>query len=196
MKSRTILVGVLLVGSGGVVAATTGDDPRITPIARGTARPVARTQAPGDLCAGGLDAVAQIEIVPDRVVEQGGRQRVEYHSEIAIERGDSVGVAWTADVIDDRGAQVVAQLDAGTFAGRGGNIALTGPLVANLADGFYTIRVRAAITATDEPDTVLEADQHVEVAAGRWNELADDEWLERSRASQAFSAAEILTRGL
>jgi hypothetical protein len=191
-----MLIGVLLAGSGGVVAATTGDDPRITPIARGPARTAARPHGPGELCAGGLDAIARIEIVPDRVVEQGGRQRVEYHSEIAIDRGEGVGVAWTADVIDDRGAQVVAQLDAGTFAGRGGNLALTGPLVANLADGFYTIRVRAALTATDEPDTVLEAAQHVEVAAGRWNELADDEWFARSRASQAFSAAEILTRGL
>jgi hypothetical protein len=196
MKSRWLLAGLVLAGSGGVGAAMT--ELGATPIAieRAMSRaPVARAQEPGELCSGGMDGLARIEIVPDAVVEQGGRERVEYHSEIIIERGDTVGVAWQADVVDDRGAQVIAQLDAGSFTGRAGNTALTRPLVANLADGFYAMRIRVAVTA-DEEATVLEAVQHVEIDRGRWIELTDEEWFVRSRATEAFTAAELTTRGL
>lgn len=191
MTSRAILIGITLAGSGGVVAAT-GARATVIPIAR--PRPAPATHAPGDVCAGGQDAPARVAIVPDTFVSEGGRERVEYHSEIAIARGDHVGVAWTADVVDDRGVRVGAPLDVGSFAGRGGNVALTGPLVARLADGFYTIRVRAAITSVDDADTVISAAQRVEVTGGHWLELGEDEWFERSRASEAFSAAEIVTR--
>lgn len=68
------------------------------------------------------------------------------------------------------------------------------PLSAPLGDGFYSLRVRAAVTADGEPADVVEAVQHVEVAGGRWIELDDQEWFERAQANQAFTAAELASR--
>jgi len=195
IRSRWIGAGLVLAAAGGLVAATTPAT-GATAIARDPARSSgARTALPDALCNGGLEGVARIALVPDVLVSEGGRERVEYHGEVAIDRGTSVGVAWQADVVDDRGVRI-AQLDTGSFAGRAGNTALSRPLVANLADGFYALRVRAAIDAADEAATVIEAVQHVEIDQGRWIELTDAEWATRSRATEAVTLAELTARGL
>jgi hypothetical protein len=191
------MAGFLVAGSSGAAAALGAMGPMRIAIERDrAAAAVAHRHEPGVLCAGGLDELAQIEIVPDAFVEEGGRERVEYHSEITVQRGDGVGLAWNADVVDDRGATVVARLDAGAVGGRAGQVAFTGPLIARLADGFYALRVRVAVTAADEPATVIEAVQRVAVESGRWIELTDEQWFERSRANEAFTEAELVTRGL
>jgi hypothetical protein len=196
---RLAIVGLTLVSAGGSalalarsLATAGGSRTAIQRPHRVAESP--RTPRPGDLCNGGLDPLATIEIVPDVLINQAGREHVQYHSEIALRRGQKMGVAWSADLIDDRGNVVIAKLDAGTFAGQAGHVAFTRPLSTPLDDGFYSLRVRAAVTAEGEPADVVEAVQHVEVMGGRWTELDDQEWFERSRATQAFTAAELATR--
>lgn len=137
----------------------------------------------------GADRVGHVEIVPDAVVSRRGRERIEYHSEIALHRGKNVGVAWNADVIDDRG-RIVATLDAGSARKGQGEVAFTKALAADLPDGFYGVRVRAAVAPSDEPADVFEAIQHVEVKGGRWAELSPSEWSKRSRANEVFQVAD------
>jgi hypothetical protein len=200
-RSRLALAGLLLVGTSGSAAVL---DEALTPpretrvaIQRPPQVPQApRTRQPGELCNGGLDPLATIEIVPDVAVNIAGREHVEYHSEISLQRGQKVGVAWSADVVDDRGNVVVAKLDTGTFKGHAGHVAFTNALKTPLNDGFYALRVRAAVTDADEGADIVEAVQHVEVAGGRWAELSDREWFERSQANQVFTTAELATRGL
>jgi hypothetical protein len=195
------ITGVLLVGIGGsaAVLAESLDPPRETRVAiqRPPRAPqVPRTRQPGELCNGGLDPLATIAIIPDVAVTIAGREHVAYHSEISLERGKKVGVAWSADVIDDRGNVIVAKLDTGTFKGQAGHVAFTNALETPLHDGFYALRVRAAVTDAVEGSDIVEAVQHIEVAGGRWTELSDREWSERSQANQAFTAAELAARGL
>jgi hypothetical protein len=54
---------------------------------------VPQDTAPGDFCNGGLDPLATIEIVPDVLINQAGREHVQYHSEIALRRGQKMGEA-------------------------------------------------------------------------------------------------------
>ena len=200
-RSKLTIAGILLACAGGSAAVLAGPlaTPRQTRIAiqrPARAPAAARVRQAGDLCNGGLDPLATIEIIPDVMVNIAGREHVEYHSEISLRRGQKVGVAWTADLIDDRGNTVVSKLDAGTFKGQAGHVAFTNPLKTPLGDGFYALRVRAAVAAGDEGADVVEAVQHIEVAGGRWTELTDREWSERSQANQAFTAAELAARGL
>jgi hypothetical protein len=201
LRSRLAIAGLLLASTGGGAAGLAGTfaPPRETRIA--IQRPPRAPQAqkirqPGELCNGGLDPLATIELVPDVAVTIAGREHVEYHSEISLGRGQKVGVAWSADMIDDRGNVVVSKLDVGTFKGRAGQVAFTNALRAPLDDGFYALRVRAAVTDAVEGSDMVEAVQHIEVAGGRWAELSDREWLERSKARQAFTALELAARGL
>jgi hypothetical protein len=195
---RLAIVGLTLVSAGGGAAALArslaAPGESRTAIQRSHRAPESpRTPRAGDLCNGGLDPLATIDIVPDVLINQAGREHVQYHSEITLRRGQKMGVAWRADLIDDRGNIVIAKLDAGTFAGHAGHVAFTHPLGTPLDDGFYSLRVRAAVTADGEPSDVVEAVQHIEVRGGRWTELDDREWFERSQASQAFTAAELTT---
>jgi len=170
--------------------------PTRVPIAREHRQERKTDHRPGELCAGGMDALAHIELVPDAVVKQAGREQVEYHSEIVVHRGKNVGVAWKADVIDDRGGVVVPSLDVGAFKGKGGDVAMSRALRADLQDGFYALRVRAGVTADGEVPDVVQSVQHIQVKDGRWTELSDSEWGSRSREAQAFSEAELAAGGV
>ena len=139
-------------------------------------------------CSGGSEDPAELTLVPDAVLTDAGRETVEYHGEIAVNRGHSVGVAWEADVVDDRADKVYDKLAVGSAKGAKGESKTTGAILAKLADGFYILRVRAAISPDDEPSTVLEATQHINVENGKWREMTDVEWRKRSNASLAFLA--------
>lgn len=195
---RLAIVGLTLASAGGGAVAVARsiavpDDSRTAIQRSQRAAEPPRTPREGDLCNGGLDRLATIEIIPDVLINQAGREHVQYHSEITLQRGQKMGVAWNADLIDDRGNVVIAKLDAGASAGPAGHVAFTRPLGTPLGDGFYSLRVRAAVTADGEPSDVVEAVQHVEVRGGRWTELDDAEWFARSRASQAFTTADLTT---
>jgi len=200
-RSRLAVVGVLLVSIGGGAGAlakslASPGETRIAVQRLHKAPQAPRVRQKGDLCNGGLDPLATIEIIPDVLVTKAGREHVEYHSEISLLRGQKVGVAWDVDMIDDVGNVVVAKLDTGTFKGQAGHVAFTNALKTTLNDGFYSLRVRAAVAADGEPSDIVESLQHIEVQGGRWAELSDQEWFERSRANQAFTAAELAARGL
>jgi hypothetical protein len=198
-ERRVALLAVVVAGAGWTAIASAGllAGPTRVPIAREHRHESRKVEhRPGELCAGGEASLARIEVVPEAVVRQAGRERVEYHSEIALHRGKKVGVAWKADVINDRGVVVVPNVDVGAFKGKSGDVAVSKTLRADLNDGFYSLRVRAAVTAEGEVPDVLESAQHLEVKGGRWTELTDSEWTERSNEAQAFSAAELSARGM
>jgi hypothetical protein len=193
---RISVFGLLLVGAAGTAAALNAPGETRIAIERRVRAPGAPApRHSGELCGGGMSSLASIEIIPDAIVRNAGREHAEYHAEIAVQRGTKVGIAWNVDLIDDRGNPVVAKLDAGSAKASAGNVALTSPMTLQLGDGYYSLRVRAAVTADDEPSDVVEAFQHIEVKGGQWAELDDHEWFERSRARQAFSAAELAARG-
>jgi hypothetical protein len=164
-------------------------------------RPPAKTTPPpkpndGLTCQGGPERLADIELIPDAVISKGGRERIEYHAEIVGRRGLTLGIAWDADIVDDRGRVVVAGLDTGQATKRAGDTALTRALSSDLPDGFFAVRVRAAIAAAGEPSTVIEAAQHVEVRGGKWAELTQAEWQGRSSAREGFTEAQVKAMGL
>jgi hypothetical protein len=135
----------------------------------------------------GLEWPAQIELIPDAlIISPEGRESVEYHAELTVARGKSVGIAWDGEVLDDRGNVVLSGLAKGQERGSEGSVHVTAPILVDLADGFYALRVRAAIVPDDEPSTIMESIQYVELAQGKWIELTMYEWYERSRAGIAF----------
>lgn len=140
-------------------------------------------------CRGGIDYPAHVELVPDAVVTEAGRETVEYHAEVNIRRGKSVGLAWEAEVIDDRGQRVAFQLAKGAARGKAGDTTSTGAILArNLPDGYYMLRARVAVSPDDAPATVLEAVQYVHVSGGKWREMDDIQWRANSSAQLAFRA--------
>lgn len=161
------------------------------PIERPKAEPVVSTgNGAGMLCAGGMEQPADLDLIPDAVVTSAtGRESVEYHAELAVKSGRSVGVAWDADVVDDRGNVVQSHLTTGQAKSTAGASIATGAIKADLADGFYSVRVRAAVAPDDGPSTILERVQYVRVLGGKWNELTDIEWRKNSRVSIAFPVA-------
>jgi hypothetical protein len=162
-------------------------------------RPVAKSAAldPTVICQGEPERLAEITLIPDAVIRQNGRERIEYHGEVVANTTKRLGVAWHADVIDDRGQLVALDVDKGEGRGQGaGDMLVTRALSANLPDGFYALRLRAAVAAEGEPSDVLTAVQHLEVRNGTWSEIEQSDWLARSRASQAFSEAEVKKMGL
>lgn len=181
----------------GALAYARGEQVTRVTVARPPAAPQAapREYKPGS-CLGGAEPIAKIHLLPDAVVTQSGRQWVEYHGEVRIHRGTNVGVAWDADVLNDRGQIVMSKLISGSARSNAGETVSTKAIVAQLNDGFYAVRVRAAITSATDPSDVIESVQHVQVSKGQWKELTDIQWRERSRATIAFSEAEIAGRGL
>lgn len=184
---------------GGMAAARVTDTCRRIPIertARAAGAVVARAPQPGDSCAGGGRRAADVEIVPDAVLLEGGRERIEYHGEVAVHRGQNVGVAWEATVVDDRGRVMGQSLDRGAARRQRGEVAFTKALLATLPDGYYALRVRAAVSPPDEPVDIVESVRYLEVKGARWGELTDLEWFARSRANQVFTEAELKGRSL
>lgn len=145
----------------------------------------------GQLCKGGLVQTATLALVPDVLVREGLRERVEYHAEIKANRGKNLGVAWEVNIIDDRGRLVAAKLSSGSARVKVGDTTVTGSIRANLADGFYSLQARAAVSADDEPSSILETDQYLLVSNGKWSELTDLEWRRMSRASLLFTENEL-----
>lgn len=140
---------------------------------------------------GGFDYPASIALLPDLVVTKNGRQTIHYHAEVATKRGESVGLAWEADVVDDRGALVHPNVTSGTSRQKAGDFVATNDIAPELGDGYYAIRARVAVAPEGEPSTVLEAQQYVQVKNGIWKELTDSQWRSLSRASLAFSRGDI-----
>jgi len=141
-------------------------------------------------CSGG-DRRANIELVADNLVKTGSREQVNYHAELMLHRGDNVGVAWTAQIVDDRGRVIQANLALGATKLRRGLTTKTDNIAKQLEDGFYTLQVKAITSTGDEPDELVEAHQHVHVANGKWIELDDIEWRKQSQQAVAFSEADI-----
>jgi len=143
-------------------------------------------------CQGGVDYPAGVELVPDAVITVGGRESVEYHAEVNVRQGKAVGLAWDADVVDDRGRTVASKLSTGTAKAKAGDTNATGAIVArNLPDGYYMLRARVAVSADDAPATVMEAVQYVNVSGGKWREMDDVQWRANSNASLAFAATTL-----
>lgn len=170
-----------------VVAAAAPRERRL-PVERATPR--AAVVSKNLTCAGGPEALAQIELIPDAVIKTGSRERIEYHGEISSKQGKAVGVAWSADVVDDRGQVVRSGVEKGQGRGKGpdGSI-VTRAISADLPDGFFFLRLQAAVAADGEPSDVLQAVQFLEVRDGLWIELDEADWRSRSRATLAFVEA-------
>jgi hypothetical protein len=183
------LVAALVVTCGMLVLSS-GRSSRVAIERDVKSRPAQTAESRADLtCRGGIDYPADVELVPDAVVTEAGREAVEYHAEVNIHQGMSVGLAWEAEVIDDRGQKVASQLAKGAASGKAGGTAATGPILArNLPDGYYMLRARVAVSPDDAPATVLEAVQYVQVAGGKWREMDDIQWRANSSARLAFRA--------
>lgn len=146
-------------------------------------------------CPGGTEAPAKVRLVPDAVITTAGRESVEYHAEIDVHRGKAVGLAWEAEVIDDRGRKISSKLTSGTARAKAGDTNATGSILAQqLRDGFYMLRVRVAVSPDDAPATVMEAVQYVNVSGGKWREMDDIQWRADSNARLAFRATTPPTR--
>lgn len=146
----------------------------------------APAEAEPSTCNGGVEYPADVRLVPDAVVTNGGRESVEYHAEIDLHKGGAVGLAWEADVVDDRGQKVASKLAAGTGRGKAGDKTATGAIRAQLPDGYYMLRVRVAVSPDDAPATMMQAIQYVNVTNGKWRELDDVQWRADSNARLAL----------
>lgn len=191
-QRRPYVVSVVaaFVLTSGVMFLQPGRSSRVA-IARDVkSRPTQTADNPADLtCRGGIDYPAFVELVPDAVITEAGREAIEYHAEVSIRRGKSVGLAWEAEVIDDRGQKVASQLAKGAATGKAGDTASTGAILArSLPDGYYMLRARVAISPDDAPATVMEAIQYVHVTGGKWREMDDIQWRANSSAQLAFRA--------
>lgn len=157
-----------------------------TPIARELKAPhVNDDDDPNNLCHGGTESLANVELIPDAVVASGSggsaSERVEYHAEIAIRRGRTVGVAWSGEVLDDMGRVVQGNIVSGSARATGGDIALTDAIRTDLPNGFYVMQVRAvALDAGREMDMGV-GKQHLLIEDGRWYEMSPEDWRDQSR---------------
>jgi len=192
MWKRWAPLGIGVV-TGGIIVCGVAIEPvqpgRVAIAREITGAPVGAPAGAGALtCSGGMDYPATVRLVPDAVVTTGGRESVEYHAEIDLHKGGKVGLAWEADVVDDNGQKVASKLAAGTGRGKAGDTAATGAISAQLADGYYMVRVRVAVSPDDAPATVMQAIQYVNVSNGKWREMDDVQWRADSNAHLAFRA--------
>lgn len=157
-----------------------------TPIAREPKAPsVTSDDHPNNLCHGGTLPLTEVSLVPDAVVVSGSgstaTERIEYHAEIAIRRGQTVGVAWSGEIIDDLGRVVQGDIIRGSTRASGGDVAITDAIRTDLPDGYYVMQVRAvALQAGREIDMGV-GQQHLLIDGGRWYEMSRDDWRDRSR---------------
>jgi hypothetical protein len=184
--SRSIKAGALtlLILSGGAFAATSGASVTRTPIVSS----VTTTHTKPSLCAGS-DPDLAVELVPDAVVKEGKKERIEYHAEFTSHLEKPGALAWTATIVDDLGTSIIT-LGTGQHP-----IALKGALASatlapKLADGDYLLRVRAAV-ATNDPSVAAtaEAMQPFSIKNGVMSELSVDEWHLNTRMNQAIPIA-------
>lgn len=130
--------------------------------------------------------MARAALFPDAVViSQHGRERIEYHAELEMARGSNVGVAWEAEIVDDRGQIVHSGLASGSRRASKGDTLVSKAILADLPDGYFELRFRAAITGDSESD-LIETVQHIRVEDGKWQEIPTDDWYRFSRVTLAF----------
>ena len=156
-----------------------------TPIAREPKAPrVTSDDDPNNLCHGGMESLANVALIPDAVVQGSGgsgNESVEYHAEIGIRRGQTVGVAWSGEVINDQGRVVQSDIVSGSARASSGDVAVTDAILTDLPDGYYVLQVRAvALQAGLEMDMAV-GKQHLLIDRGRWYEVSPDEWRDQSR---------------
>jgi hypothetical protein len=100
IRSRSLSLGMvgMLFAAGGVAALAATDLPKRTEVvSEKAAQTAAMPAGPSDLsCAGGEANVATIQLVPDAVVREGGRERIEYRAQIKVNE--------EADIWDEEGA--------------------------------------------------------------------------------------------
>lgn len=82
---------------------------------------------------------------------------------------------------------MVAEVGKGVAKKGGGDVEVTQGLQSRVPDGFYQLRVRAAVAAAGEALDIAQAARYIEVRSGRWTELDDNEWFTRSDASLALN---------
>jgi hypothetical protein len=139
-------------------------------------------------CAGSDDNLGRVDIVPDSVLSGAGgsASRIQYHAEIKVAKA-SAGIAWTVDVVDDRGRVVQTNLTSGSTSGSAGQITETQGFSPTLADGYYALNVRAAMVTHDQAADIVESRQFIRVQNGAWTELDETEWRYYSRAIYAYN---------
>jgi hypothetical protein len=136
-------------------------------------------------CSGSDDRLGRVELVPDAVRSTSTSARIEYHAEIEVKQGTNVGIAWTGEIVDDRGRLVQERLAEGTASGSAGQRAETVSFSPTLPDGFFALRVHAAVVTQDQRTDILDGRQYVRVRNGVWTELNDRDWRALSLATVA-----------
>jgi hypothetical protein len=169
---------------GGIVSAFGGASRQ--PITR-SPKPVF-SQATDLSCRGGEGLRLGVELLPDAVNSKGAKEMLEYHAVLSSTLGEDASVAWTALVADDDG-NVVATLQTGESKVGPRSEVSTPPLVLDLKDGHYALRVRALIH-TETFEQPAEGVQYLVVGGEKMREVSYDEWRNASAASLAVLGPE------
>lgn len=124
----------------------------------------------------GAEGFLSTEIVPDAVISNGGRERLEYHAEFSSKVGSDAAIAWTIYLTNDSGHDL-AKLDASQARVGARGTATTKTLApGELPDGAYSVRVDVSLAASDGNQTSLETFQPFIVVNGKVSEISIDEW--------------------
>jgi hypothetical protein len=128
---------------------------------------------------GGASPRFTAELVPDAVLVSAGREAIEYHAELASLLEEDGATAWTATVVDDVG-NVVSTVGSGQDALKARATLVTPGLVASLADGYYSLRIHAALSAHGTEE-VAQTIQYLSVSHGKVREMSFSDWHNASR---------------
>jgi hypothetical protein len=126
----------------------------------------------------------EAELVPDAVIVNGAKEAIRYHAQLKSNAGKDGTIAWTVLAVDDVG-RLVATLDKGSDLLPSRGQYGTRGVLASLPDGYYTLRIRAALH-TKDGDDAAEAVQWLGVASGKVREMTLEDWYRQSRAGQAL----------
>jgi len=127
-------------------------------------------------CKGGEDSPVHVDLFPDAVVNEKGKQRIEYHAEIDVKAKKGVAAAWRAEVRNDRDQVVRSDLARGNGKGKHADVLQSSAIGADLPDGYYELRFTAAVAGDDSASTFATASQFLHVSAGAWREIDEAEW--------------------
>jgi hypothetical protein len=160
----------------------------------GMVRVVVVADAPGDGFAV-PDAIREAdrpmleaELVPDAVRVTGATETIEYHAEVASRLPEGAAFAWSASIVDDRGT-LITNVGSGEGPIGSAETKSTGPLLANLQDGFYALRIMVAAHSLNWED-VAEGVQYLRVKNQKMREMTPTDWYQASRASLAVKMRE------
>jgi len=184
VASAALGLAVVLIGGS---ALGVGKQQR-TPIASAGPRPAQK--ATHELtCKGGEDSPVRVELFPDAVVNQKGKQRIEYHAEIDVKARKGVAAAWRAEVRNDRDQVVQSDLAKGSGKGKRTDVLQSATIAADLPDGYYELRFTAAVAGDDSASTFATASQFLQVSGGAWREIDEAEWRRDSRITWSHDEA-------